>query len=247
MFLSIITLLFVVSPFNLVASSTCTTSNAISWAESGSTTGGTTNGSSGSSDSSSSNPCSEYADDPTALQACYEMQSQGECNAVGGSACDGEDYSDYDDYEDLILRKRDTLSCYSDETCYEYTDGSLFCLNEVTGDYSDDVGGFGNVYTGEYTLPDGSQTTVEGAAATSSSTISSGNSATDTQATSRAAAATSSPSSSGSRPVGATGAATGTATSTSSTSAAAPTVNSGVGKVKPGSAMGVLGLIVALI
>lgn len=134
MFLSIITLLFVVAPFNLVASSTCTTSNAISWNESGSTTGGTTDGSSG---SSSSDSCSDYEDDPTALQACLEIQSQGECNAVGGSACGGDDYDDYDDYEDLILRKRDTLSCDSGETCYEYTDGSLFCLDEVTGKLSD--------------------------------------------------------------------------------------------------------------
>ncbi|KAM0156109.1 hypothetical protein ACHAPG_005457 [Botrytis cinerea] len=253
MFLSMITLLFVVAPFNLVASSTCTTSNAISWVESGSTTGGTTDGSSGSSGSSSSNSCSEYADDPTALQACLEIQSQGECNAVGGSACGGddyddyEDYEDYDDYEDLILRKRDTLSCNSGETCYEYTDGSLFCLNEATGDFSDDEGGVGNVYTGEYTWPDGSQTTVEAAAPTSSSTTSSVNSAIDTQTTSRTATTTSSPSSSTSRPAGVNGIATGTATPTSSKSTTAPTANSGVGKVKPGSAMGVLGLIVALI
>ncbi|THV52712.1 hypothetical protein BGAL_0071g00200 [Botrytis galanthina] len=237
MFLSIITVLFVVSPFSLAASTTCTTSNAISWAESGSTTGGTTNGSSG---TSSSDPCAEYANNPKALQVCYEMQSQGECNAVGGSACGGDDD---DGEEELILRTRDTLSCYDDETCYEYTDGSLFCLNEETGAYADDVGGTGNVYTGVYTAPDGSQTTVEVASATSSNTRSSSSSAMDseTRTTSSAAAATSSSSSSSSRPVGATG------SITSSASATAPTANSGVGKVRPGSAMGVLGLIVALI
>ncbi|TGO38627.1 hypothetical protein BHYA_0071g00380 [Botrytis hyacinthi] len=218
MFLSIITVLFVVSPFSLAASTTCTTSNAISWAEIGSTTGGTTNGSSG---TSSSDPCAEYANNPKALQVCYEMQSQGECNAVGGSACGG---GDDDGEEELILRTRDTLSCNEDETCYEYTDGSLFCLNEKTGEYADDVGETGNVYTGVFTAPDGSQTTVEVAPATSS-----------------AAAATSSSSSSSSKPVGATGSVT------SSASATAPTAKSGVGKVKPGSAMGVLGLIVALI
>ncbi|TGO69806.1 hypothetical protein BELL_0754g00030 [Botrytis elliptica] len=225
---------------SLAASTTCTTSNAISWAESGSTTGGTTNGSSG---TSSSDPCAEYANNPKALQVCYEMQSQGECNAVGGSACGGDDD---DDDDDLIRRTRETLSCYSDETCYEYTDGSLFCLNEETGEYADDVGGSGNVYTGVYTGPDGSQTTVEGASATattSSNTRSSSSSATDsdTRTTSSAATATSSPSSSGSRPVGATGSVT------SSTTATAPTANSGIGKVRPGFAMGVLGLIVALI
>ncbi|KAF7896540.1 hypothetical protein EAF00_006554 [Botryotinia globosa] len=236
MFLSTITVLFVVSPFSLAASTTCTTSNAISWAESASTTGGTTNGSSG----TSSDPCAEYANNPKALQVCYEMQSQGECNAVGGSACGGDDDNGE---EELILKTRDTLSCYNDETCYEYTDGSLFCLNEETGDYADDVGGTGNVYTGVYTAPDGSQTTVEGASATSSNTRTSSSSATDseTRITSNAAVATSSPSSSSSKPVGATGSVT------SSVSATAPTVNSGVGKVKPGSAMGVLGLIVALI
>ncbi|KAF7946149.1 hypothetical protein EAE96_009152 [Botrytis aclada] len=237
MFLSIITVLFVVSPFSLAASTTCRTSNAISWAESGSTTGGTTNSSSG---TSSSDPCAEFANNPQALQVCYEMQSQGECNAVGGSACGG---GDDNDEEDLILRTSDTLSCYSDQTCYEYTDGSLFCLNEETGEYSDDVGGSGNVYTGVYTGPDGSQTTVEGASATSSSTSSSSNSATDfdTRTTSSTAASTSSASSSGSRPVSATGSAT------SSASTAAPTANSGARNVRSGSAMGVLGLIVALI
>ncbi|TGO63880.1 hypothetical protein BCON_0010g00460 [Botryotinia convoluta] len=237
MFLSIITVLFVVSPFSLAASFTCSTSNAISWAESGSTTGGTTNGSSG---TSSSDPCAEYANNPKALQVCYEMQSQGECNAVGGSACDGDDD---DDEEEFILRTRDTLSCYSDETCYEYTDGSLFCLDEETGDYADDVGGSGNVNTGVYTGPDGSQTTVEGASATSSNTRSSSSSATDsdTRTTSSTPAAMSSSTSSGSRPVGVTGSVT------SSASATAPTANLGVRKVRPGSAMGVLGLIVALI
>ncbi|TGO14440.1 hypothetical protein BTUL_0053g00390 [Botrytis tulipae] len=231
MFLSIITVLFVVLPFSLAASTTCTTSNAISWAESGSTTGGTTNGSSG----TSSDPCAEYANNPKALQVCYEMQSQGECNAVGGSACGGDDD---DGEEELILRTRDTLSCYNDETCYEYTDGSLFCLNEETGEYADDVEGTGNVYTGVYTAPDGSQTTVEGASATLSNTRTSSSSATDseTRTTSTAAAATSSPSSSSSRLVGAT------ESVTSSASSAAPTANGGVG-----SAMGVLGLIVALI
>lgn len=138
MLLSITAIIVVVLPFSL-AQSSCTLSNAVSW----SSTGNSSSGSSGSSSSGSSDacnlicegnticlqqcnsdPCAEkYADNPPALAACEEEAQQGECNSVGGSACDGS----------RKLRSRAAFTCTSSETCYEYMDGSLFCLDESTG------------------------------------------------------------------------------------------------------------------
>ncbi|KAJ8059550.1 hypothetical protein OCU04_011206 [Sclerotinia nivalis] len=247
MFLSTTAVLLAVLPFSL-ASSTCTTSNALSWATSGSTTSGSSGISS--SDCSiicgtdafclqecNSDPCAEqFGNDSEALQACYEAEQQASCNILGGSACDKKKKKKKREVAD------DTLTCLSSETCYEYTDGSLFCLDEATGDYVDDIGGFGNVNTGDYTGPDGSQTTFSSASAASSITRSSGSSTattSDIRTTTRVAAATSSSSSSVTRATA--------ISASSSASAAAKTANSGVGKVNAGPVIGVVGLMAALL
>ncbi|KAI9642717.1 hypothetical protein NHQ30_008448 [Ciborinia camelliae] len=273
MFLSISTVLLVALPFSL-AQSICTTSNALSWAGSGTNSGGSSSGGSSSGGSPSditsstcsiicgtdatclqqcnSDTCAEqFGNDPKALQACYAAEQQGDCNILGGDACD----------EKRKLRARDTFTCLSGETCYEYTDGSLFCLNESTGDYVDNVGGSGNVNTGVYTEPDGSKTTVSGATAATSTIRSFGSSVTTSATrttdpaaannsrssssgiitTTRVVATTSSSSSSGTR------ATASTTSASSSASAASQTANSGGGKINAGSIMGVLGLVVALI
>ncbi|KAF7855379.1 hypothetical protein EAF04_010122 [Stromatinia cepivora] len=248
MFLFTTAVLLAVLPFS-IASSTCTTSNALSWAGGSSTTSGSSGISS--SDCSiicgtdafclqecNSDPCAEqFGNDSQALQACYDAEQQGSCNILGGSACETKKKK-----KKKKKRTRDTLSCSSSETCYEYIDGSLFCLNKATGDYVDDIGGFGNVNTGEYTGPDGSQTTVSSAGATSSTTRSSSSSTattSDTRTTTRVATSSSSSS--------VTRATATSASSSSSARAAAQTANSGVGKVNAGPVIGVMGLMAALI
>lgn len=85
--------------------------------------------------------CASYCkQDQACVTGCLDIIMQGQCNAVGGSACDGLD----DDAgtgggsnlaDDFIkkLKARATLDCTSDETCYEYTDGSLLCVDLNTG------------------------------------------------------------------------------------------------------------------
>merc|ERR1711939_1275517 len=45
------------------------------------------------------------------------------------------------------------------ESCYLFTDGSLVCMDFVTGDYHDDSGNSGNAISGDYTEVSGSATT----------------------------------------------------------------------------------------
>ncbi|RDW74952.1 hypothetical protein BP6252_06094 [Coleophoma cylindrospora] len=255
MLLSMTAVLFAVLPFSL-AQSICTTSNASTWPPVGSSSGGSSSGGSssgGSGDlaqacdlicagdatclkSCNSDPCAEqFPNDPTSLAACYKAQQLGDCNILGGSACDG-----------LKTRASTTFTCSSSQTCYVYTDGSLFCLNESSGDYVDDVGGHGNVDTGVYTGPDGQKTTVlAGATATAKASAASTAKSAASKATSTASNKTAV--ASGTK-TSATGASATAASATGTSSAAASTTGtSGVEKLNAAPVLGALGLVAALV
>ncbi|RDW85877.1 hypothetical protein BP5796_04202 [Coleophoma crateriformis] len=257
MLLSMTAVLLAVLPFSL-AQSTCTTSNAITWPPSSSSSGsgGSSTGSGGSSAGSgdlaqacdlicagdatclkscNSDPCAEqYPNDAAGLAACYKIQQQGDCNILGGSACGK-----------LKTRAATKFTCSSSQTCYVYTDGSLFCLNPSSGDYVDDVGGHGNVNTGVYTGPDGEKTTVlAGQTATAQESATSTAKSAGSKATSTASSKTAV--ASGTKTSTSTSA-TGTSTTGASAAAASTTGTSGVEKLNAGSVMGALGLVAALV
>ncbi|KAG4425986.1 hypothetical protein IFR04_000930 [Cadophora malorum] len=109
--------------------------------------------------------CSNFCQqDQACVTGCLDLIMAGQCNAVGGSACDDETGTGTGASEDpsdglIKLRKRNTfnkratLTCSSAETCYQYTDDSLLCVNLSDGSYHDDVGGNGSLKDGTYTSP----------------------------------------------------------------------------------------------
>ncbi|KAI9053391.1 hypothetical protein LZ554_002350 [Drepanopeziza brunnea f. sp. 'monogermtubi'] len=113
--------------------------------------------------------CASYCQqDQACVTACLDLIMQGQCNAVGGSACDdglddgtGTGSMSSNPVDDLIKRSKvraarsTTLDCASGETCYEYTDGSLLCVDLDTGLYHDDVEGNGSLVDGTYTAAGG--------------------------------------------------------------------------------------------
>ncbi|EKD13599.1 uncharacterized protein L3040_009009 [Drepanopeziza brunnea f. sp. 'multigermtubi'] len=113
--------------------------------------------------------CASYCQQNQAcVTGCLDLILQGQCNAVGGSACDdglddgtGTGGTSSNPVDDLIKRskvraaRRTTLDCASGETCYEYTDESLLCVDLDTGLYHDDVEGNGSLVDGTYTAAGG--------------------------------------------------------------------------------------------
>lgn len=122
----------------LTLATDCMVSDSLPWPF-GDSSGGSSSGG-----GSVTDECAQYAKDSAEYQACVDNVLQGQCNSVGGSAC--EDPSDSDGGGgDLIspdksgdsglirrLEARGTLSCTSDETCYQYTNGSLVCFDLIT-------------------------------------------------------------------------------------------------------------------
>lgn len=125
----------------LAAASICDSSTATPWSSVGSSGGSSGSGSSGSSGSSSSDPCVQQCGSNSAcLQACYEEEQVGQCNAVGcsdnGDNGDGGDGSGdgSGDASDFIKRASETFECSASQSCYLYTTGVLFCLDASTGE-----------------------------------------------------------------------------------------------------------------
>jgi len=122
----------------------CTNTNAFDWPKPSS--GGSGSGGS----------CSETCgNDLSCVQQCLELEIMGGCAAIEltGGVC-----------VEKMKRgvagvKRDTLECTTRESCYLFTDGSLVCMDFVTGDYHDDSGNSGNAISGDYTEVSGSATT----------------------------------------------------------------------------------------
>ncbi|KAE9368963.1 hypothetical protein N431DRAFT_486384 [Stipitochalara longipes BDJ] len=150
MLLSDIAVLLVIIPF--CTASTCNPSAALSWPpSSNSSPGSGVPDACNNPNGSAVDCCAQVAGtDEKALQACLRNAGLGK------------------------LKTRAALSCTSRETCYQYTEGSLLCLDKNTGLYHDDIGGTGDYNTGEYTAPDGSMTTdLVGATATPTATTTS--------------------------------------------------------------------------
>lgn len=98
----------------------------------------------GSNAGGSSSCSSKCGNDLACVKACLAVIAQGECNAVGGSACpEGEDNGNLidngtnnsDDPSDGLI-KRATLTCTTSEVCYKYTDDSLLCIDIATGTFT---------------------------------------------------------------------------------------------------------------
>lgn len=132
MLLFIKTVLFAALPFSL-AQSTCTTSNAVSWADRFIKPSGNLSGCSKTCGADAnclqqcnSDPCVGFENDPEALQACRAQEQLGDIGGGGGDIIGAKKRN---------LRLRDTLTCSSSETCYE-NNGFLFCLDPSTGKLS---------------------------------------------------------------------------------------------------------------
>lgn len=141
MLLSRTTVLLALLPFSIAA--TCTSSNALPWSSYRPNSGGgggggenpltsfctdLCNGDASCLANCNADPCKdECGQDADCYAKCTKNAQAGQCNSVGGSACDGLDESK------RKLRKRITLTCTSDETCYKFTDNSLLCLDQSTG------------------------------------------------------------------------------------------------------------------
>nr|OQO31638.1 hypothetical protein B0A51_00790 [Rachicladosporium sp. CCFEE 5018] len=110
------------------AASSCTAAVALSWSI---ITDASTRGTSG---------CNGDA-------GCLAIEGDAACNSqvlISGGTC-----------EKLRVRQTGGLECTVSETCFQYTDGSLLCLDTSTGEYHDDVGGTGSTVSGVYTAPNG--------------------------------------------------------------------------------------------
>jgi len=68
------------------------------------------------------------------VQTCLSFEQQSSCNIIGGSACTvtASDSDGDDDSNDGLTKKRATLDCDSDESCFAYTDGTFLCLDLAT-------------------------------------------------------------------------------------------------------------------
>lgn len=123
MYLSKAAIFLAIIPFTLATD--CMVSDSSPWPFGDSSGGG-----------SVTDECAQYDKDSAEYQACEDIALKGQCNSVGGSAC--EDPSDSDGGNSggsgLIrrLETRATLSCTSDETCYQYTNSSLVCFDLTT-------------------------------------------------------------------------------------------------------------------
>ncbi|KAH9207195.1 hypothetical protein DL95DRAFT_415862 [Leptodontidium sp. 2 PMI_412] len=155
---------------DFTAATTCTVAGAKSWPANndfGTNFGG---GSGGGGDvyggAQSVSDCAAFCkQDQACVTGCLDLIMAGQCNSVGGSACDdGTDIvTNSDDPSDGLIKlrkrntfnKRATLDCSSSETCYQYTDDSLLCVDMTDGSYHDDVGGNGSLKDGTYTSPSG--------------------------------------------------------------------------------------------
>ncbi|KAL2068649.1 hypothetical protein VTL71DRAFT_14986 [Oculimacula yallundae] len=146
------------------AATTCTVAGAKAWPAGnnfGTTFGGGGGGIYGGAQSVAD--CAAFCkQDQACVTGCLDLIMAGQCNAVGGSACDTSSSGTEDPSDGLIkLRKRitnnkrATLTCSTAETCYQYTDKSLLCINMSDGSYHDDVGGNGSLKDGTYTSPSG--------------------------------------------------------------------------------------------
>lgn len=242
MYIQIPSLMLAALPIALAT--TCTTSTSKSWpanndfSSAGFTGGGAFGG------AQDVQGCADFCkQDQDCVTKCLALIMQGQCNAVGGSACDK-----------TRKGKRDTLDCTSDETCYQYTDGSLLCLSLKSGLYHDDVGGNGSIADGTYTSPGGQVQTGTGTPANSATAAATSN---RSRATSSPAEKTSSGGSSSTRPVGAAGTATRTAggssilatgsSSETSTAPSAAATSNVAEKLEAGVIIGFLGVAAGLI
>lgn len=118
---------FAIIPFILATD--CTLSESSAWPYGGSSGGSSSGGGSG------TDACAQFDNDPAQYQACEKNVLQGQCNSVGGDDCpDSSDSSDGSGNGGLIrrLEARGTLNCNSDETCYQYANGSLVCYDMTT-------------------------------------------------------------------------------------------------------------------
>ncbi|KAG4442779.1 hypothetical protein IFR05_001725 [Cadophora sp. M221] len=249
---------------DLTAATACTVAGAKSWPSNndfgtnfGSGKGGDIYGG-----AQSVSDCANFCkQDQACVTGCLDLIMAGQCNSVGGSACDdGTDtVTNSDDPSDGLIKlrkrntfnKRATLDCSSSETCYQYTDDSLLCVDLTDGSYHDDVGGNGSLKDGTYTSPSGVVQTGTGtpsdvATEATTSTRRSGTAIGNSPATETGTA---------------TGANTGTATGTtgtrttaasnaaSQTSAAAAATSSNAADLlrAGGVAIGALGLAIGLV
>ncbi|KAH7409036.1 hypothetical protein BKA64DRAFT_742202 [Cadophora sp. MPI-SDFR-AT-0126] len=251
----------VLSILDLAAATTCTVSGAKSWPANndfGTSFGGGNGGGDIYGGAQSVSDCTNYCQqDQACVTGCLDLIMAGQCNAVGASACDntntGTGASD-DPSDGLIkLRKRNTLNkralltCSSAETCYQYTDDSLLCVNLSDGSYHDDVGGNGSLKDGTYTSPSGVVQTGTGTPE---------DSATEAPTTTTRSSSTTIGNSPANATTGTTVTRTSTAGSTASdvtatpTSdiAAAATSSNAVEKIRAGGvALGALGLAVGFV
>ncbi|KAH7306134.1 hypothetical protein BKA65DRAFT_559979 [Rhexocercosporidium sp. MPI-PUGE-AT-0058] len=168
----------VLAILDLAAATTCTVAGAKSWPANndfGTNFGG--NGGGGGGDiyggAQSVADCAAFCkQDQACVTGCLDLIMAGQCNSVGGSACDGgtDIVTNSDNPSDGLIKlrkrntfnKRATLTCVSSETCYQYTDDSLLCVDMTDGSYHDDIGGNGSLKDGTYTSPSGAVQTGTG-------------------------------------------------------------------------------------
>ncbi|KAK0109547.1 hypothetical protein ONS95_002233 [Cadophora gregata] len=182
----------------------------------------------------------------------------GQCNAVGGSACDdttGAGTGTGDDPSDGLIKlrkrntfnKRATLTCSSAETCYQYTDDSLLCVNLSDGSYHDDLGGNGSLKDGTYTSPSGVVQTGTGTPANVATEVATTTTRAGTAIGNSPAKASADTTATRTSAADSTGSDT-TATQTSSAAAAAATSSNAAEKIRAGGvALGAFGLAVGLV
>lgn len=152
MYLLKVTLFVAAIPFTLATDCTVADSTPLPFGDSGA-----------GSPSSTTDPCAQFANDPTQYVACQGPALTGQCNSVGGDACSdssgssgssgdlianpGDNLIDSGDSSDsgdggLIsrLRIRATLSCTGSEACFQFTNGTLLCLDSVTSRWIPSMG-----------------------------------------------------------------------------------------------------------
>ncbi|KAI6712169.1 hypothetical protein PZA11_000649 [Diplocarpon coronariae] len=244
---------FAILPLGIATS--CTTSGAEEWPANNDFTGapflGNTGAFGGAQDVAG---CASYCkQDQSCVTKCLALIMQGQCNAVGGSACEdstGTGSSISNPADDFIkkFRRRAVLDCTGSETCYQYNDGSLLCVDLGTGLYHDDADGNGSLVDGTYTADSGQvQTGTETPAdiATKTATTARRASAAPTTAltaadSTRISAAVDTATTAPTR----TSASAATQTSAVATSA---TSNAAIALQQAGPVVGALGLIVGLV
>ncbi|PBP25817.1 hypothetical protein BUE80_DR003316 [Diplocarpon rosae] len=251
MFAAVTAIVLAILPFGIATS--CAVSGADEWPTNNDFTGAPFLSNSGAFEGAQDvASCASYCkQDQSCVTRCLALIMQGQCNAVGGSACDestGAGSSIPNPADDFIKksRKRNTLDCNSSETCFRYTDGSLLCVDLGTGLYHDDTDGNGSLVDGTYTAESGQVQTGTGTPADTAT-----NTVTASRRTSAVSAATLTASTKSSTAIDAANTSpaitfTSLATETSAVATSA-TSNAAIALQQAAPVAGALGLVVGFI